>query len=622
MPTTRNITDLAALTTPAADDLLLIIDRISATSTEAKKITWGNVQEAIQDIVGSQFINDPATPSTVTVTYDDVAGTLSAHVVNDTSTQRARYSEGGALKGTRQEANFIDGVGVNVTVADNTTNNRVDITVANTGVVNAENNTVTGTRYEFLSSVTTETDGTKTLELRPLKLGSSKLTASYSDSNQAITLDVDPGNININDLNTTTPLGVSVGGTGASTSSTARNNLGAAKSGANSDITSLSGLTTPLSVSQGGTGANTADAALRALAGLNNIAGVGAAGENLVFQSATLVSGSYRAELRGIKATSTNYITVATDGSDIALGANPNNILDGISGTRNLNGARLSNAGTPVSSNDVATKAYVDAQTTGLDIKDSCVAASTANLAATYNGSGQTLTGNSNGALTLDGVSLSVHNRVLIKDQTTKSQNGIYTVTTIGSASAPFVLTRAEDFNQSAEVGAGTFTFVEAGSVSAGKAYVQTTRNITIDASDITFSVFGTSVIGTNSISNDKLEQVSEATLKGRAAGAGTGNVSDLSADQLVALVNAATSATINSARLSLPSTADTNARVAVRFNTDSGATGTRRAIRFIPGTNVTIAVADDAANEEVDVTISASTQAASVSVGLLMALG
>jgi hypothetical protein len=71
----------------------------------------------------------------------------------------------------------------------------------------------------------------------------------------------------------------------------------------------------------------------------------------------------------------------------------------------------------------------------------------------------------------------------------------------------------------------------------------------------------------------------------------------------------------------SLPATADTNARVAVAKNTDSTSTGTRRRIRFIEGTSVSITVADDPANEEIDVTISAATQAASVSVGLLMAL-
>ena len=66
-------------------------------------------------------------------------------------------------------------------------------------------------------------------------------------------------------LDLTNPLPIVEGGTGADNATAARSNLGAAKSGANSDITSLTGLTTPLSIPQGGTGAITAPAARAAL---------------------------------------------------------------------------------------------------------------------------------------------------------------------------------------------------------------------------------------------------------------------------------------------------------------------------------------------------------------------
>lgn len=72
----------------------------------------------------------------------------------------------------------------------------------------------------------------------------------------------------ITDASTVPPagvLGVAEGGTGAATSAGARSSLGAASSGANSDITSLSGLSTPLSVGQGGTGANSAGGARTSL---------------------------------------------------------------------------------------------------------------------------------------------------------------------------------------------------------------------------------------------------------------------------------------------------------------------------------------------------------------------
>jgi len=622
MVATRNITDLTAITTPAADDLLLIVKKLSATSTEAKKITWANVQEAVQDIVGNLVQSDPAATSTVTVTYDDATATLTARVNADTTIQRSRYSKAGTLKSTRQEANLINGVGINVDIADNSTNNRADLTINNTGVVNAENNTVTGTGYEVLSSTTTESDGSKTIELRPIKLGSTKLSGSYSDSGQSITIDVVPGNIDINTLASASPLTVSVGGTGANNASTARNNLGAAKSGANSDISSLSGLTTSLSTAQGGTGSNTGDGALRNLQGLNSSVGVGSSGEQVVYQSSALVSGSYRSEFKGIKPTSNNYITVATDGSDIALGANPNNIFDAISGTRNANGARISNAGAPVNSSDLATKSYVDSQTTGLDIKGSVRVATTTTLAGTYSSVTQTLTANSNGVLVIDGATLVLNDRILVKDQTTQTQNGIYIISTLGTASASFVLTRADDFNTTIEVGAGSFTYVEEGTNNQGKSFVQTTRNVILDTGNVVFSVFGESAVGTNSLANNKLQQVNEATVKGRINGSGTGDVTDLSADQVISVINTASTSTISASRLTLPATADTNARVAIYKNSDTNAVGTRRKVRFVEGSGITLTVADDAANEEILVTVTSSVQAAAVSVGLLMALG
>ena len=547
MVATRNITDLNALVTPGVDDVMLIVEKLSATSTEAKQITWGNLQEALQDIVGALATSTP----TLDFTYDDVNGTLSAVVQPNTTVQKSIFNDG-TTSSTRQEAYFIDGPGVDVVVADDSSNDRASITVSNTGIVTSTTNAVSGTSYSFLSNVAVQGDGTKELKFKPLKVGSSKLTATSTDSGQSLTLDVDTSQININDLDSNNPLTVALGGTGASAANIARNNLGAAKNGANSDISSLSGLTTALSVTQGGTGDSTSSGALRNLAGLNACVGVGASGEQVVFQTSALVAGSFRAEFKGIKPTGDNYITVVTDGSDIALGANPNNVFDGISGVRNVNGARITNAGAPVNSGDLVTKGYLDSQTTGLDIKESVRAATTGNLAGNYSTSAQTITANSNGAAVIDGETLNLNDRVLVHLQTTGTQKGIYTVTTLGDSSNPFVLTRSADFNQSSEIGAGSFTYVEAGTVNSGKSFVQTVRNPILDTTALTFSVFGETAIGVNSIANNKLQQVTQATIKGRAAGAGTGDVSDLSADQLIAVINAGTAATINLARLSL----------------------------------------------------------------------
>ena len=546
MVATRNITDLNALVTPDVDDIMLIVEKLSATSTEAKQITWGNVQEAIQDICAALA----TTSSTVTFTYDDVNGTLTASVIDNTSVQKSIFTDG-VNQSTRQEAKFIDGAGVNVVVADDTAYDCAGITVNNTGIVNAATHTVSGTSSDLITTVSTEADGSKKLNLKSLKAGSS-VSIADTDSGESLTIGVDISSININDLDNTNPLTVALGGTGASAANIARNNLGAAKNGANSDISSLSGLTTALSISQGGTGDSTASGALANLQGLNAAVGVGASGEQVVFQTSALVAGSFRAEFKGIKPNGDNYITVATDGSDIALGANPNNIFDGISGTRNANSARITNAGAPVNSDDLATKAYVDSQTTGLDVKGSVRAATQGNLATSYSTGAQTLTANSNGAIVVDTVSLNLGDRVLVHLQTTGSQNGIYTVTTIGDGSTPFALTRASDFNTTAEIGAGSFTYVEEGVGHIGKSFVQTSSNPVLDTSDLVFSVFGETAIGANSLANSKLQQVVQATIKGRAATAGTGDVTDLSADQLIAVINTATSATLDSARTTI----------------------------------------------------------------------
>ena len=129
-------------------------------------------------------------------------------------------------------------------------------------------------------------------------------------------------------------------------------------------------------------------------------------------------------------------------------------------------------------SQSLANKAYVDQVAQGLDTKPSCRAGTTADLSATYdNGSsgvGATLTAGSNGAIVIDGVSLSVDDRVLVKNQTTASENGIYSVSTQGDGSTAFVLTRATPEDQPSELSGGAFVFVEEGTANADNGYVFT----------------------------------------------------------------------------------------------------------------------------------------------------
>src|SRR5210317_12348 len=128
--------------------------------------------------------------------------------------------------------------------------------------------------------------------------------------------------------------------------------------------------------------------------------------------------------------------------------------------------------------NSLANKTYVDQVAQGLDTKPSCKLATTGNLSATYSngtaGVGATLTSTSNGTLTLDTLATNLSDRILVKDQTDATQNGIYTLTTLGDVSNPWVLTRATPEDQPSELSGGAFVFVEEGAVNANNGYTFT----------------------------------------------------------------------------------------------------------------------------------------------------
>ena len=159
------------------------------------------------------------------------------------------------------------------------------------------------------------------------------------------------------------------------------------------------------------------------------------------------------------------------------------------SGNVALNGSTMTGAlilsGDPTADLGAATKQYVDNVATGINVHAACETATTAVLAScTYSngtsGVGATLTATANASLNVAGIggytTLSVGSRVLVKNQATQLQNGIYNVSDLGSASTPWILTRATDFDGSptSEVVAGDLTYVQEGTL-AGTQWVQTT---------------------------------------------------------------------------------------------------------------------------------------------------
>jgi hypothetical protein len=166
-------------------------------------------------------------------------------------------------------------------------------------------------------------------------------------------------------------------------------------------------------------------------------------------------------------------------------------------------------------SQSLVNKTYVDQVANGLDVKASVRVATTANLASNYNNSAGTLTASSNGAIAIDGVTLVLNNRVLVKNQTTATQNGFYKVTTVGSGSAAFVLTRTPDANEASEITGGAFTFVEEGTANADNGYVATHN--------------GTPTLGTDNITFDQFSGAGQ--ISAGAALTKTGNTIDVAVD-------------------------------------------------------------------------------------------
>jgi len=221
--------------------------------------------------------------------------------------------------------------------------------------------------------------------------------------------------------------------------------------------------------------------------------------KNITLGSSTLTNGSTTTAIAGLTQLTVDNIDI--NGNTItATNTNGNvNLAPNGTGTVDVGSKRITSVAEPTQATDAATKNYVDAVKTGLDVKDSVRVATTANLTATYsngtNGVGATLTNsNTQAALTIDSIVLTAGDRVLVKDQTTQLQNGIYVVTDAGSASTNWVLTRATDSDSNSpivEVGPGMFTFVEEGTSNADNGYVCTNNGaITIGTTAITWVQF------------------------------------------------------------------------------------------------------------------------------------
>lgn len=195
------------------------------------------------------------------------------------------------------------------------------------------------------------------------------------------------------------------------------------------------------------------------------------AAKSATLGSSTITLGSTTNSLAGLQQLDVDNIRI--DGNEISstdvngnISLNPNG-----TGVIDVNSTRITNLAAPTQDSDAATKAYVDAARSGLDVKQSVRAATTANITLSN-------------TQTLDGVALVVGDRVLVKDQDTASQNGVYVV-------ANGAWSRAIDFDEPSEVTAGVFFFIEEGTAYADSGWVLTSNNpLTVGTDPLEFTQF------------------------------------------------------------------------------------------------------------------------------------
>jgi hypothetical protein len=317
-------------------------------------------------------------------------------------------------------------------------------------------------------------------------------------------------------------------------------------------------------------------------------------------------------------------------------------------GDVNLSGYKLINVDDPTNPADAATKQYVDAVVTGLTIKEAVRAASVGNV--TISGPGSTL----------DGVSLSPGDRVLLKNQTNKTQNGIWVFTSAGQP-----LQRALDADTGAEFKAGTFVLCTEGNTNADIGFVNASDGpLTIGVDEITITEFSSplqvtagdgvemtgSTLSVKSANTNRIavgpSGVDLASIAGLSAGTynnvtvntfgqvtaannvsyqplanilssiaalGTNGVLCRTASGVsnVRVLSAGTGISINNAdgvsgNPTVAQTADSVLQK-VKVSKDGAAIGTRSEVNFVTGSGIALNVAENSGSNRVDVTIAAT---------------
>jgi hypothetical protein len=443
---------------------------VTGVATVGSLTTAGTV-----DATGTITGGDLTTAGRVSTTNLTITGSVTGDLVpaghqvqdlgSETKAWRDLWLSGNSIKlGTQSISSSTTGVSVSnaLSVTDLVASNSVSaVTMTASGSITGADvtaNNLTTTQVVFA-------DGKKLTSAA----GFTYANATLTTQNVAVTADATVGGT-LNVTGATTLAGLTAGTTVVGGLTAGASTLASASV---TDTLNVAGATTLAGLTAGATSVGTLAAGVTTITGTASVSDTATVG-SLVTAGTVTATGSVTAGSLSTAGDATVSGTVNTPNVSSATSLTVSSLSGGITlsastGVIDASAGRLTNLGAPTQASDAATKAYVDSTAQGLDVKQSVRAATTSNVTLT-------------GTQTVDGVAVANGDRILVKSQTTASENGIYVVGTPWTRSIDAV---------AGDISGGTFTFVEEGTLNADSGWVVSTNGtIDVGTTPITWTQF------------------------------------------------------------------------------------------------------------------------------------